>query len=43
MTVMEPFYAFMCEGDYYFVTESGELYIAPPAKTGQKSRTMTAL
>jgi hypothetical protein len=39
----ENFYAFVCKEDYYFVTESGELYQAPQAKDGEKSRTVKAL
>jgi hypothetical protein len=39
----EDFYAFVRKDHYYFVTESGKLYHAPPAKEGEKSRTMKAL
>lgn len=39
----EDFYVFKRKADYYFVTQSGEMYIAPPPKKGEKSRTMSAL
>ena len=39
----EDFYVFKRKTDYYFVTQSGEMYIAPPPKKGEKSRTMAAL
>jgi hypothetical protein len=39
----EDFYVFKREADYYFVTQSGNLYVAPPPKKGEKSRTMRAL
>jgi hypothetical protein len=40
---LEDFYVFIRKSDYYFVTESGKLYHAPPPKKGEKSRKMTAL
>ena len=40
---LDDFYAVIRKNDYYFVTESGELYHAPPPKEGEKSRTMKAL
>ena len=39
----EDFYVFKRKADYYFVTQSGKLYVAPPLKKGEKSRTMKAL
>jgi len=39
----EDFYVFKREADYFFVTQSGKLYIAPPPKKGEKSRSMKAL
>lgn len=39
----EEFYAFVRKDNYYFVTESGKLYLAPPPKAGEKSRAMKAL
>ena len=39
----EDFYFFLRTNDYYFVTESGKLYYAPPRKEGEKSRTMKEL
>jgi hypothetical protein len=39
----EDFYFFLRKNDYYFVTESGKLYHAPPCKEGEKSRTMNVL
>jgi hypothetical protein len=39
----EDFYFFLRKNDYYFVTESGKLYYAPPRKEGEKSRTMKEL
>ena len=39
----EDFYAFIRKNNYYFVTESGKVYLAPPPKEGEKSRTMKAL
>ena len=40
---IEDFYVFVRKNDYYFVTQSGKLYYAPPPKNGEKSRTMKAL
>jgi len=42
-TFKEDFYFFLRKNDYYFVTESGKLYHAPPPAKGEKSRTMKAL
>ena len=39
----EDFYVFKRGTDYFFVTESGKLYVAPPPKKGEKSRTMKAV
>jgi hypothetical protein len=39
----EYFYFFVREKDYYFVTESGKFFHAPPPKADEKSRTMKAL
>jgi hypothetical protein len=39
----EDFHVFMRGDDYYFLTQSGKLYMAPPAKKGEKSRTMKSL
>ena len=39
----EDFYVFKRDADYFFVTQSGKLYLAPPPKKGEKSRTMKAL
>lgn len=39
----EDFYALIRKNDYYFITESGKLYLAAPPKDGEKSRTMKAL
>jgi hypothetical protein len=39
----EDFYVFKRDASYFFVTQSGKLYVAPPAKKGEKSRTMKAL
>ena len=39
----EEFYVFLHKDDYYFVTESGKLYVAPPAAKGEKARTMKPL
>jgi len=40
---VEDFYAFIRKNDYYFVTQSGKLYHAPPRKEGDKSRIMKEL
>ena len=40
---MEDFYFFVHKNDYYFVTESGRLYYAPPREPGEKSRIMRPL
>ncbi len=40
---VEDFHVFKRKANYYFVTESGRLYLAPPPKEGEKSRTMKAL
>ncbi|MBI2804441.1 MAG: hypothetical protein HYX68_05580 [Planctomycetes bacterium] len=42
-TFVEDYFAFLQKNHYYFVTQSGKLYHAPPAKKGEKSRKMTAL
>jgi len=39
----EEFYVFNRDADYFFVTQSGKLYLAPPPKKGENSRTMKAL
>ena len=39
----EDFYVFKRDAGYFFVTQSGKLYLAPPPKQGEKSRTMKAL
>jgi hypothetical protein len=40
----EPdFYVFIRENDYYFVTQSGKLFVAPPPAKGEKARTMKEL
>jgi hypothetical protein len=39
----EHFYAFVRKNEYYFVTESGKLYHAPPPKEAETKRTMKAL
>ena len=39
----EDFYVFRRQEDYFFVTESGKLYVAPAAKKGEKSRRMKPL
>jgi hypothetical protein len=39
----EDFHFFIRKNDYYFVTQSGKLYHAPPGKKGEKSRTMKAI
>jgi hypothetical protein len=40
---VDNFYFFLRKNDYYFVTESGKLYHAPPPVKDEKSRTMTEL
>jgi hypothetical protein len=40
---VEDFMSFLRKDDYYFVTQSGKLYHAPPPKEGEKSRTMKPL
>jgi hypothetical protein len=40
---VEDFYVFKRAADYYFVTQSGKLYLSPPAKKGEKARTMKAV
>ena len=40
---VEDFYVFIQKNDYYFVTQSGKLFHAPPPKAGEKSRTMKSL
>jgi hypothetical protein len=40
---LEDFYVFVAKDTYYFVTESGKLYYAPPRATGEKSRAMQEL
>jgi hypothetical protein len=40
---IEDFYVFERKGDYYFVTQSGKLYIAPARKDGEESRSMKDL
>ena len=39
----EDFHFFIRKNDYYFVTQSGKLYYAPPPKEAEKSRTMKSL
>ena len=39
----EDFYVFKRKADYFFVTQSAKLYIAPPPKKGEKSPTMNPL
>jgi hypothetical protein len=39
----EDFYFFLRARDYYFVTKSGKLYVAPARKEGEKSRKMKSL
>ena len=39
----EDFYVFIQKDAYYFVTESGKAYAAPPPKKGEKTRTMKSL
>jgi hypothetical protein len=39
----EDFYFFFRKNDYFFVTESGKLYQAPPRKQGEKERKMRPL
>jgi hypothetical protein len=40
---LEDFYFFVHKNDYYFVTESGRLFYAPPRELGEKSRIMRPL
>jgi hypothetical protein len=40
---LDHFHAFIRKNNYYFITQSGKLYHAPPPKKGEKSRKMTAL
>jgi hypothetical protein len=40
---LEDFYFFVRKNDYYFVTESGRLFYAPPREPGEKWRTMRVL
>src|SRR5205085_2422060 len=40
---LEDFYVFKRNTDYFFVTQSGKLYIAAPPKKGENSRTMKEL
>jgi hypothetical protein len=40
---VEDFYVFERAADYYFVTQSGKLYLSAPAKKGEKTRTMKAV
>ena len=40
---VEDFHVFKRKADYYFVTQTGKLYVAPAQKEGEKSRTMKAL
>ena len=40
---LEDFYFFVHKNDYYFVTESGRLFYAPPRESGEKSRIMRPL
>jgi hypothetical protein len=39
----EDFYVFIRKDVYYFITESGKLYSAPPPRAGEKSREMRGL
>jgi hypothetical protein len=39
----EDFYVFNRQADYYFVTQSGKLYVSPRPKKGEKARQMRAL
>jgi hypothetical protein len=39
----EAFYAFIHKDTYYFITESGKLFYAPPPKKGETKRTMKGL
>jgi hypothetical protein len=40
---LEDFYFFVHKNDFYFVTESGRLFYAPPHEPGEKWRTMRVL
>jgi hypothetical protein len=39
----EDFHFFIRQSDYFFVTQSGKLYVAPSPKKDEKSRTISAL
>jgi hypothetical protein len=39
----EDFYVLKRQSEYFFVTQSGKLFVAPPRKKGEKSRAMKAL